>query len=238
VIRSRQHRQRGVTLIELLVAVGIAGLLAGGAIMGVGALSSARLRESATLIASAVRVAYNHANATSRTTRLVFDFEARTITIEDTEGRMFVQSGDRTGGAAAATDVEHAVLEESRAILEGPRAPRPQFQPVTNLLGFASDTSRAASKPLGQDIYFRQIEVGHEDEAATTDRVYLYFFPGGQTELCSIQLQKGADRDIADDQVLSVTVAPLTGKVAIISGSFEMPRPRTDEEASERSDTF
>jgi general secretion pathway protein H len=230
-------KQRGATLVELLVAIAIAAMLAGGAVAGVGALSSARLRQSASLIASAVRIAYNHANATSRTTRLVFDFNARTVSIEDSAGKMFIQSGDRTGGAAAANEVEQAVVEESEAILEGPRAPRPQFSPVKNLLGFEGDKGRDPTKPLGDKIYFRQIEVGHEEEAVTQERVYLYFFPGGQTERASIQVQKGADPDVEENRVLSITVAPLTGKVVVIGGSVDMPRPQSDEEASERSDS-
>jgi len=232
-----RHHQRGVTLIELLVAIAIVAMLAGGAIMGVGALSSAHLRESATLVASAVRVAYNHANATSRTTRLAFHFAERTITVEDSAGKMFLQSGDRTGGAADASDIEEEVIAESEAILDGPRAPRPSFSPIKNLLGFDGNSGAVATKPLGRKIYFRQIEVAHDDEPATSEVSYLYFFPGGQTERASIQVQKTAEADVEDNDILSIVVAPLTGKVQIVSGPVDMPRPLSDDEASEREDT-
>ncbi len=230
------HRQRGVTLIEVLVVVAIVAMLTGGVVMGAGSLMTARLRESASLIASAVRVAYNHANATSRVTRLVLDFEGRTITIEDSPGRMFLQAGDRTGGAAAATDVEQSVVSESEAILEGVRAPRPSFAPVTNLLGFSGDKGAQAQKPLSSNVYFRQVEVDHEDEAVTQDRVYIYFFPGGQAERAAIQIQRGQG-DADEDDILTISVAPLTGKVEVLGGPVEMPRPRSEEDASEREDT-
>jgi general secretion pathway protein H len=236
--RGRNLRsQRGVTLIEVLVALSIAAMLAGVAFIGMGGLSSARLRESSTLIVGAVRAAYSHANATSRPTRIVFDFEAETIALEDSVGRMFVQNGDRTGGAAAATDLEQEAVAESEAILEGPRAPRPTFQPVKKILGFEHDDSKGvAMKQLATGIHFRQIEVAHEDEEATTDRVYLYFWPGGQTERASIQIQKGEETDAEDHEIITVLVSPLTGKTAVVGGPVEMPRPRTDEEASERQD--
>jgi len=230
----RQARKRGVTLIEILVAIGIALLLAGGMIMGVGALSGARLRESSTLVAGAIRVAYNHANATSRPTRVVFDIKERTIHIEDTEGRMLLQSGDRTGGAEAATELEKEVVEEAERIVEGPRAPRPMFRPVKKLLGF--DTEGKGAKHLASKIYFRQIEVDHEDGAVTEGRVYLYFWPGGQTELAAIQLQKSNLDDVPDSSIITVLVSPLTGKVKILGGRVDMPRPRNDEEASDRED--
>lgn len=232
-----RKRQRGVTLIEVLVVVAIVAMLTGGVVMGAGSLMTARLRESASLIASAVRVAYNHANATSRVTRLVFDFAERTVTIEDSPGKMFLQSGDRTGGAAAATDIEQSVMAESEAILEGIRAPRPSFSPVTNLLGFSGEKGAQAQKPLSSNIYFRQVEVDHEDQPVTQDRVYVYFFPGGQAERAAIQIQRGPESDVDEDDVLTIAVAPLTGKIEIFGGPVDMPRPRTEEEASEREDT-
>jgi general secretion pathway protein H len=189
-------------------------------------------------VVSAIRIAYNHANATSRPTRLVFDFESRTISIEESTGRMLLKSGDITGGAAAATDVEKAVVAESEEILEGPRAARPQFTPVGKILGFEYDEEKERGmKRLADGIFFRQLEVQHEDSAATEGRVYLYFWPGGQTELAAIQIQKG-EGDVDDDDIITITVAPLTGKTVIRGGPIDMPRPRTDEDLSERADTI
>ncbi len=228
--------QRGTTLIEVLVAITLVVLLSGGMYVGIGGLSSARLRESSTLIAGAVRVAYNHANATSRPTRLVFDIGERTISVEDSEGRMFVQSGDRTGGAAAATELEREIVAETEEILEGPRPARPSFQPVKKLLGFDPDKP-GAGKTLASGIYFRQIEVAHDDDPATSERVYLYFWPGGQTERAAIQVQKSNGDDVANSSIITVLVAPLTGKVTLVGGAVDMPRPIRDEDISEREDT-
>jgi len=229
--------RRGVTLIEVLVALAIALLLAGVAFIGLGGLSSARLRQSSTLIVGAVRVAYNHANATSRPTRLVFDFEAETIAVEDSEGRMYLQSGDRTGGAASTTDLEREVVAESEEILDGPRAARPSFQPVKKLHGFSHrGREGVAMKQLASGIHFRQVEVGHEDEPVTDERVYLYFWPGGQTERAAIQIQKDEGSDAEDNDIITVLVRPLTGKTEVVGGPVDMPRPVTDEEASERQD--
>jgi len=233
---SARPRQRGVTLVEVLVAVALAALLSSGVFIGAGGLSSARLRQSSTLVAGAIRVAYTHAGASSRPTRLVFDIEQRTITVEDTEGRMFVQSGDRTGGAAAATDAEQQAVEEAEEILDGRRPERPSFKPVDKLLGFRRDKP-GGGKHLAKGIVFRQIEVAHEDDPVTEDRAYLYFWPGGQTELCAVQLARAQGTDVDDKDIITVLVAPLTGKVKVLGGAVEMPRPMSDEELSERQDT-
>ena len=226
-----------MTLIEILVALVIALLLAGGMAMGVGALANARMRASTTMIAGAIRIAYNHANSTSRPTRVVFDLAERTVSIEDSEGRMLIQSGDRTGGAAGATELEKELVADAETIVEGPHAPRPEFSPVKKLLGFQDPDTGLAIRKLESGIYFKQVEVAHQDEPVTEERAYIYFWPGGQTELGAVQLQQGNGDQVEDGDVSTVLVAPLTGKVQVKRGPVDMPKPPKDGDVSEREDT-
>lgn len=235
--RTQRRRQRGVTLIEVLITLSVAVVLVGGAVMGFGAISSSRLRASSTRVASAMRIAYTHANSTTRVTRLVFDFEANTITVEDSPGVLYLQSGDLTGGAEATTEFEKQAIDEGKAIADGPRPTRPSFSPVKNLLGFAYDDSKkVAAKKLEEGIIFRQVEVMHEEGPVTEGRAYVYFFPGGMAERATVQVMKVEGED--DKDILTVEIAPLTGKTTIHGGPFDMPRPESDEEASEREDTL
>ena len=229
----KRERARGVTLVEVLIVVAIISITTGIAILGSGAADSARLRRSAVMIASAIRVAYGHANATSRVVRLVFNLEQRTVGIEESEGQLWLSKNDRTGGAAAATDAERRAVEEAEAILKGPRAPRPSFRPV-KVFGFSAEKGKQG-KELERNIRFLQVETSHQADAAKTDQAYLYFWPGGQTERAAIQLSIAGSTLDAD--VLTVLVSPLTGKAAMRKGKFEMPKPRDDNEASERQDT-
>lgn len=229
--------RRGATLIEVLVALGLAALLVGGMFGGIGMLRQSRLREASTLVASAVRIGYDHANATSRVTRLVFDLEQRSVTMEDTEGTLLLQQ-NRTGGAAGASDLEKAALEAGEDIVDGPKKARPNFSEVKKstldtvaALREGDDQAKPSGKQLPQDVTFRQVEVQHEDAAVTSEHVYLYFWPGGQTERAAIQLQlgtAGTERDI-----MTITVKPLTGQVHAEYGAVAMARPETDEEPSD-----
>lgn len=234
--RPSRSARRGVTLFEVLIVMVLLVMLAGIGFIGFGALTTARLRDSASMVVGAVRVGYNHASATGKATRLVFDFgssESRpSVSLEEANGRHFVQFGDRAGGAATASDLEEDARAEAERIVEGPRAPRATFSAVTSL-GFDPEKGKSG-KDLDGGIFFRQIEVGHEDGAATDDRVYLYFWPAGQTEYAAIQLQIGTEAD--DDHVLTVVVKPLTGRASIERGPVDMPRPRDDAEASERDE--
>lgn len=239
-----RHRQRGsergVTLVELLITVAIIGVAVGLTMVGAGVSDSARLRRSSVMIASAVRVAYGHANATSKVVRLVFDLDARTVSLEEETsqggGQMKIVKNDVTGGAAAATEAERKVVEEANEILKGPRAPRPSFQRVQ---AYGFDTGKTGpGKELERNIRFLQIETSHQDEIVKTGRAYLYFWPGGQTERAAVQLYMLTSAlTAADADVMTVLVSPLTGKAELRRGRAAMLRPRDDVEASERRDT-
>ena len=102
---SRRRRQEsGVTLMEVLIVLAVVTVATGMAMLGGGVADSARLRRSSVLIASAIRVAYGHANATSKVVRLVFNFEQRTVAIEESGSQLWLAKNDRTGGAHAITD--------------------------------------------------------------------------------------------------------------------------------------
>ncbi|WP_437676213.1 pilus assembly FimT family protein [Sorangium sp. So ce131] len=227
-----RRRTRGLTLVEVLITVTVIALISGSVILGMGAVTSARLKRSAAMLAGAVRVAYAHANAKSKPVRLVFDFEERMIVLEESTSELVIERNDRTGGAAAATEAEKAAVEEAEAILKGPRAPRPAFEPA-KVFGFNPDRDRPG-KELSSGVRFLQVETAHQDDPVTEGRAYLYFWPGGQTERAAIQLGLGG---VETDNIMTVLVSPLTGKTELKKGKASMPRPRDDAEASEREDT-
>jgi len=229
----RRGRERGVTLVEVLIVLAVVSVTMGLTMLGSGVADSARLRRSSVLIASAVRVAYGHANATSKVVRLVFNFDQRTVGIEESSSQLWLAQNERTGGAQAATQAERIAMAEAEAVTKGPRAPRPSFRPVS-AFGFSVDKGQTG-KPLERNIRFLQIETGHQDEVVKADQAYLYFWPGGQTERASIQLSVGGSTLDAD--VVTILISPLTGKADIRKGRASMPRPRDDIEASDRRDT-
>ncbi len=227
---SRMRRgQRAVTLIETLIAIALIAIVSGMGFVGMGALSAARLKRSTTLVASSVKVAYGYANASSKTVRLVFDFENNKILLEQSGDRLLLERG-QTGGAEGASELEREAQAAAEALRQGPRAPRAGFEPATTL-GFDKD-----GKELPAGIRFWQVQTGHQDEPVSEGRAYLYFFPGGLTENAAVQVINGADSN-DETNFMSVLVAPLTGRASISRGRVEMPEPRSEEEASERRDS-
>ncbi len=232
-MRPRAKSERGLTLVEVLIVVALIAITTAAVSLGAGVAGSARLRRSAIMIASAIRIAQGHANASSHPTRIVFNFDQRMVSIEEAVGELALAKNERTGGAAAATEAERKAMDEADQVLKGPRAPRPSFKPVKEF-GFAPGKD-AKGKELERGIRFLQIETGHQDEAVKTDQAYLYFWPGGLTERAAIQLSLGGS-DL-DGDVTTILVSPLTGKADVRKGKFLMIRPRSDDEDSERRDS-
>lgn len=224
-----------MSLVEVLITIAIMTMLTGTAVFGFGALRRARLRQSAVLIASAVRVAYAHATATGKEQRLVFDFEGRTITLEEASGKLGTQRKGNAGGAAAATEIEQKAEEEAERIVKGPKAPKPKFTP-TKALGFEPQGGKQG-KELADGVRFLSVDTAHQEGPLEEERAYLYFWPGGQTERAAIQIVLGNPAEADQEQeVMTIIVAPLTGKTSLQKGRVEMPRPRDDSEESEASD--
>ena len=234
-----------MTLLEILVVMVIIAVVVVGVIGGTGQLGGARLKHAATAISGAVKVAYTRATATSKSLRLVFDFEQNAMWLEEGDAPMLVQAKDLSGsgGADPATEAEKLALAEGADILQGPKVARPHFHPIAGISMTADEVSvdkegvPAGGKgpiKLPRGITFREIQTGHDDVPRDKGRAYLYFWPGGLTERASIQIRIGESTD--DGDTLSLVLAPLTGKVTAKNGPVALVIPTDDKSASERED--
>lgn len=229
---NSRRAEAGVTLIELLIAIGLIALLTGGIASGMGAFGTTRLRTSATLILSGIRVAMTHANTTGFPTRLVFDIEQRTVHLEQANARMLRRMDDASkedpaAGAAAATEVEREAAAAAKQILEGPRESPPRFV-ATDIFNTKDGTGRGP-RTLEPDIRFKSIQTEHDPEPRTEGRAYLYFWPGGGTEKAVIVLTRPGQPDGS-----SIVVSALTGRAAIVRGTVEYDSPGEDVDFGER----
>ncbi len=220
-----------MTLMEVLLVLGLVGLIAGGVLSGSGVMGGTRQRAAATLVLTAVRQALTHANSTGLPVRLVFDLEEHRISMEETRSRMLRSAADEreddlTGGAAAATESERLAAEETERIMDGPREPPPRFSPLA-ALGVDPDDP-GAGRALGGDVKFLAVHTEHDPVPRKEGRAYLYFWPGGGTEKAVITLGR------PDSEPISILVSALTGRAEIVKGEVDFDRPDVDMDFGER----
>lgn len=223
---GRRRDERGLTLVEVLIVMVIAVFLVTGMAFATGQIQRSRLKSSCARVATAMRVAYQRASSTGRDLRLVIDPDQGTIWLEESQEKMLLVGGDvlGTGGADPATAAEKAAQEEANRI-NSVQAPRPGFVPVAGPSG--------EPQPLYPGIVVRAVDAAHETKPRTSGRGYVYFF-GAEAERASVQLAIKGSGD--DKDVMSVVLAPLTGKATIADGPIAIPHPRDDAEASEAED--
>ena len=219
-----------------MVVLAIVAVITGVAAAGSMQLPSARLRRSATMIVSAIKVGFTRATATSHDLRLAIDLDRQAIWLEESEVPMLVTSKGRmaSGGADPVNEAERQALQEGEAIMKGPPIPKPRFHPI-EAYGFGVTEEGKGSKggkPLQRGITFRSVQTTHDDAPRTSGRAYLFFWPGGLTEQASIQVRIGDSVD--DSRTLTLRVSPLTGKVTIQGGAVELEVPM---DSSDREDT-
>jgi general secretion pathway protein H len=235
-VRRARARARGMTLIEIMVVMVLIAILLVVVVLGSGQLASVRIKHNATSIAGAIRVAYTRATATAKSERIVFDLGQQTMWLEEGDVPMLVQTRDLTGtgGADPVTDAERRAVAEGARLIVGPQAPRAHFRAV-DVFGVQSSEGGKGPRKLDRGIKFREVQTAHDDQPRTEGRAYLYFWPGGRTELASIQLRVGDST--VDGDTMTLLVAPLTGKVTVKSGPVALKIPLDDKEASDREDT-
>lgn len=229
-----------MTLIEVLIVMGLMALILGAVVVGSGQRNSAKLHHSATMITGAIRVGFSRASATSKTIRLVMDFDANEIWLEEGSQPHLVQSKDvtGTGGASPATAAEQQALAESSRILKGPPIPKAAFREI-DAMGVAASEPGKGHKKLDGNITFRQVQSQHDDSPRKDGRAYLYFWPGGNTERSAITLRIGPKPEEGKEETgtaITLLVQPLTARVHIKDGVVDMPAPKDDKEGSERED--
>jgi prepilin-type N-terminal cleavage/methylation domain-containing protein len=226
-MKSRRARERGLTLVEVLIVMVIAISLVGGMAFASGQIQRSRLKASSSKVATAMRVAFNRASSTGNDLRLVVDIEQNTIWLEESQEKMLIQSKDLagTGGADPATEGEKSALAEATRVTQGPQAPRANFTAVPGPAG--------QPQPLQNGVIVRAIDAAHDPLPKKAGRGYVYFF-GAQAERASVQLAIKGSED--DKDTFSIVLAPLTGRPTIMEGPIGVPHGQDDKEASEVED--
>lgn len=223
-----------MTLIEIMIVIGLIGLLLGTMVFGSGMFFGANRRAAATLIVAGVRKGLAHANTTGKPVRLALDLSAGRVVLEQASSRLALVGGDKDEEEEEEeTDPAVALLASAEAmaegILSGAPSHDPGFAPVDTLGQDADGPGRA----IESGIRIERVQTEHDEEPITEGLAYIYFWPGGVTERAIVQIKR-----VGDDSGLTVEISPLTGRAEIKRGLLELPSEifDEDEDYSERDE--
>jgi Tfp pilus assembly protein FimT len=223
--RAHAHRTAGVSLIEILVVLGIVGLLV---LILPGQIKRARksdLRGDAARLAAAMRFGYDRAAATAAHHRLVLDLDAETFQLERCEGPVKLV---RTIDEAQAQEAQ-AILEQYKNLPAQAEAIASGQQGVSAIADVGASATGVQCAPVKgkdgklqeltrkQNIGISKVYVAHLTDPAGEGKVTINFFPLGRAERAVIELSDD------DNHIYSLRLHSLTGRVDIREGEYHRP---------------
>jgi general secretion pathway protein H len=243
--------QRGMTLIEIMIVIGVVALIVGMAVMGFGATRNAEISRATNQIANLARYGYDKARVTGEYYRLLIDLEEGTIALQQGDDRMYLPATDRDGKII---EVDERKLEEqadrdkraeeayNRSVQAqvydgGPagdggvggdpyaaqqrRVPR-RRPPLFD--SFEDDNALSElAKPirLPEGVRITYVRTADDVKPITKGQASLFFFPRGRTQQAHIQLEAEG----IEDARYTIKVQPLTGRVTIVDGHEDLVLP-------------
>ncbi len=210
-------RQSGLTLIEVGVALCVAGLMLAVAIPALSAVTRAQLRQKTGQLAGGLRALYGAAAIAGHTCRLVFDLDDGAYWSECSKSNVRIsREGERSQNGARVATREEELLQETKT--EGLSEEERARLELLQKSAFAPSPDIPRTE-LGKSVRFTDVWVQHQPERYASGKAFLYFWSSGLTEEASIHLAQG-------DDVFSLLVSPLTGKVKVVGERVDAPGQR------------
>lgn len=232
----RRRAPRGLTLIEISIALAIAAVMFAAVTIGIGAITGAKAKGSATELAGVIRSLYDSAALSGRTCRLVFE-----IPDPKREEATRYHAECAAGGVTTSRDRDAALRDEARDRERARRdgnnggdtrknytrseGSQPSAQELMDEEKNRIESQSTFSAYTAEEISPKELPAGvavsvwtrQQREPVESGVAYLYFFPQGYTEKAMVFLRQG-------DNAWTLDVSPLTGKVFIASEALEVPR--------------
>lgn len=222
--RSRRSRPalkaaRGMTLLEIGIALAIVALMVFVAVPSIEAYAGVRAREEAGRVSGAIRYMYGYSSLSGKVCRIVFDLDERAWWTECTEGRFTVEREKEKSRDGAKLDEDgRKGKDKFKAKVEHPdeaEMMKAKIEAKAEFSEFKNDEMSKRKLPDGANL---AVWTAHQREKYTKGQALLYFFPQGNTERAQVYVSS----DHGD--VYTLVVSPLNGHVRVEDKELEVPR--------------
>jgi general secretion pathway protein H len=246
-----RHAPRGVTLIELMVGLVVAGLLLSALVLGIGAVTGARARKAMGELGAAARSLYDTAALTGNTCRLVL------LLPRDDSAEFSYRAECAKGPVTSAMDRDQEIRDATKAAVEayrknsrgGARATEPAPDPRSAASGsgaygpYGSYGSSGSSLLDVLDAEKARVEKAAAFSAFTTAEIQPRKMNGVRVSVWTSHQRAKIDTGLAylyffpqgyteraqvtvrqGKNVWTLLVSPFTGKTSIVDGEPEIPK--------------
>lgn len=203
--KRARRGERGLTLLELIIVIGILVILMGLGVSGIQNLSSTQLRTQTNRLAAALRHTYSRSVATGLYMRMVLDLDADAYWVEASPTPVFLTRKE-----------DERMLEEMERQRE--KDAEEGVRRIETVARFQSDNvipRVAMEKGIEIDSV---LVAGQNDDPVSGGSVYVHFFPNGFAEPAMFYISDG------DGEFRTLSLNPLTGKVSHRPGRVEPDR--------------
>lgn len=187
-VLAKERNNKGLTLIELMVAMTIVGLMFALAASGLKSVFNVNLKSASSKLASTLRYLSNKAVTDHVYLRIVYDLEQQSYSVEESS-EPFVIDPDESDKGEKDSDGE-----ETRETEAFSQAESRLLQPTK----------------LSSGVFFKDVSVSFLNGKTEHGKAYTYFFPDGYATATVINL-----RDEDDEEHYAVELSPLSGRVKV-----------------------
>jgi general secretion pathway protein H len=203
---DRGARQRGFTLIELMVVIAIAAVISAAALPALRGVSGANAKQAAGEVAGSLRYLFDTAALRHTTCRLALDIEKHAFWPECAPRAVTLARQDEP--SRVSRELEERFPDEKDP-------DRRRLMAQTRFGAF--DDRLAPHRTLPGSTTFGPIRIEGRSQAIEEGVAYVHFFPGGQAQRAFIPVVDG-------DLVFTVVLEPFTGRARVVAGKVEADR--------------
>lgn len=210
------RRERGLTLIEIMVAIMLATVLVAVTIPAFNAATDSDLNSVAVRISGASRACFGEAAIKNVTLRLAYDLDAQAYWVEAFPGTFQLIAEERDLDEVRDEEAEKAEEDKRKKELEDRYAAEEDMEASTLVASFVPvQVGFVEPQQMPRRLKIKGVRTPQFRQVVTTGKVYTHFFPNGWAERTLVYLEdKGGS-------VLTLETQPITGRVIIHEGELD-----------------
>jgi general secretion pathway protein H len=207
----------GFTLLEISITLALLALAVMVALPSLESVTGVRMRSAAGQMSGLIRGLYDQSALSGQTCRLAIDLDQRSYWPECAKGavRLSTSKEESRDGQRYVDELAQQRAQERLTSLQRDNPLQAQLEAKTPFARYENLDMKRTTLPDG--VTFDSVWTEHQSQKYVAGSAFLYFFPSGATERAVVALKHR-------DEIVSLRVNALSGRVELLSGPLEIPK--------------